>query len=781
RRRRKARQALRQTAAEGTVQDFALLEALESSRASPLELLLPRALGRLLFPRGIHALGLRTGASLVVAALISLGIASAISYRRNQDLRANSRLITQTLTGLSEQSKPEQWLPHLEALRQHLDTLERYARLGPPLDMCWGFYSGNELVGPVSRVYWGAFRRRLLEPAHASLLRELRGLPDSLAPNQVHDFDYNALKAYLILTAHPEHNKGAFLASVLMERWLFHRDLDAKLTNLARRQFDFYCDRLRGNKPFSIPADDAAIQRARRHLRQLPKGEGVYQSMLKDTSLAVPSVNFNRMFPGSDEVIVNSLEVPGAFTKAGWTLMTRVMDRADLYASEDRWVVGETVNIDQEWLRARYTAEYISWWTTFLGGTLMVGFTSLADASAKLEKLSWRDSPLRDLMWLVAANTSVDSGELARVFRTFLLLKHPEAARNEGALFLYMPTLLSLSSVAGSYGFWKEPGFTVELTKARKRVQSVFNLLRIDKFSEVDWNIRRLLEAPIMYLDAVLRSMPVKVFITSDPPGTKVFPSADPGQSCLTPCVLTVPTGKVSLVALPQRRPPFAQTVEAAEGARVELRFPPDIEAVFEIREDPLVRLSKVAQERQRVWDQKQADLTKFITTVTNPCSPQINERIAATKAAATQYFRAEYEYQERRGDKNKESLRTVMALSAVLTKASERYRNEIEEAENNLAAVRSILKTNASEALRQDAEALALRAQANTDRLRGLLKNVEAQEKEVKDTQASHESEANLSTSAQKEVQVREHEWNAYYDAQRRAFAAKCASSAGR
>ncbi len=59
----------------------------------------------------------------------------------------------------------------------------------------------------------------------------------------------------------------------------------------------------------------------RQHLSKFSGIEQIYQFMLSDASRRAKKINFNEQFPGSAEVVVNNVDIPGAFTKAGWTAM----------------------------------------------------------------------------------------------------------------------------------------------------------------------------------------------------------------------------------------------------------------------------------------------------------------------------------------------------------------------------------------------------------------------------------------------------------------------------
>ena len=128
------------------------------------------------------------------------------------------------------------------------------------------------------------------------------------------------MKAYLITTSFHEKSTAGFLTPVLTKWWLNARGVDPDRLQLAQKQFDFYAGELQENNPYSKDSDMGAVGKARHYLAQFGGMERVYTAMLAEAGKN-PPINFNKQFPGSAAVVVESHEVPGAFSKAGYAVM----------------------------------------------------------------------------------------------------------------------------------------------------------------------------------------------------------------------------------------------------------------------------------------------------------------------------------------------------------------------------------------------------------------------------------------------------------------------------
>ena len=88
--------------------------------------------------------------------------------------------------------------------------------------------------------------------------------------------------------------------------------------------------------------------------------------MINDADHANPTVNFSREFKDAGDVVLNSYEVRGAFTKNGFAFFQNALGQPDRYISGEEWVVGKNVNDTfdpaklQPALASRYYNEFIA-------------------------------------------------------------------------------------------------------------------------------------------------------------------------------------------------------------------------------------------------------------------------------------------------------------------------------------------------------------------------------------------------------------------------------------
>jgi type VI secretion system protein ImpL len=460
--------------------------ALGSSSAS----LKTDALRRLLF-LAIGAVGLL------------LGVAWIVSYGNNRAL----------VNGTRETAAAVPTAAVLEALRVWVQELRDHHVDGAPLSYRWGLYAGSGLYPAATNVYFGHFRRLLLQQTQGSLLQLIsQPTTQSLGYRPV----YDALKAYLITTSHPDKSTKEFLPPALMEHWLKGRTLDPHHAELARRQFVFYAEQLPLGNPYPSFArpNDAAVATARRYLGQFAGTETIYAAMIAAASQNFPSINFNQLYPGSAEAVRNSFTVSGAFTKGGWGFMQKAIANPDQFFSGEKWVMGDVqvdTNIDRAKviaeLKDRYQDEFVQKWRAYLQATTVVPF-ALGDAPSKLAKLTDIVSPLLGVLCVASQNTSVDDKDVAEVFQPAQHVT-PEGCQDKlsaGSNASYMEKLTMLkASIDSVVGSPNNDSLKTEAinaaTQASVASQLVAQQFRIDKEAQqpVHATVKKILDDPIVY------------------------------------------------------------------------------------------------------------------------------------------------------------------------------------------------------------------------------------------------------------------------------------------
>ncbi|MGD0509290.1 MAG: ImcF-related family protein, partial [Terriglobales bacterium] len=446
-------------------------------------------------------------------------IAFLVSFLNNrglqQDVLADNRALAATVPGTVEIPIADQ-LRQLDRLRATLVTLEANQKDGAPLSYRWGLYNGDRLYPEARSVYFGYFRRLLLDSTQKSIVTTLRQLPAKPGPADQYPEPYEALKAYLITTNRHDQSSKEFLAPVLLRIWSAGKGLDGERTDLARKQFEYYSDALIAANPYSSASDSLAIGNARNYLKQFNGTERIYLNMLTAAGKNIPAVNFNRQYPGSERVVVNSSEVLGAFTKDGFANMQIALQNPQKFFGGEDWVLGEKsvlpVNQEslQQDLRNRYYTDFVGQWRKFLRETRIVGYGGLKDANAKLQVLSGNNSPLLQLFRVAQRNTNVDIPNMASAFQPVQALAKDSSDQVliGGANQPYMDKLLALQNSVNTLTLNSAPQpdtgpVLAAAAAAKNTVGSIAQGFRIDNDGHIDSTVKKLMEDPITYVESL--------------------------------------------------------------------------------------------------------------------------------------------------------------------------------------------------------------------------------------------------------------------------------------
>jgi type VI secretion system protein ImpL len=370
--------------------------------------------------------------------LLFVMIGFIVSFVKNKDLESQ---VVNAAQGISPEKLTGQQLPtvdalnHLETLRQKVETLAQYKRDGWPFSMGWGLYEGKELYPDVRTIYFQDFSSLLFAQTQETLRRNLAGLPDKPGPNDQSDVPYDTLKAYLITTSDHDRNTASWLTSLLYQTWAAGRELDPALVKLAQKQFAFYSDQLTSENPYSIVYNTDTVGHARSYLCHATAADRIYRILLAEASKAnkPPLINFSHIYPESAGVVIDTKEVQGAYTKAGWAFMQDAFKNPDKYFHADDWVVGrctdsnfDPAKLDQQ-LAHQYQGDYITEWRQFLKyARVAVPYNNLADASEKLGKIASNRSPLLSLLCLADLNTNIGQPDIARAFQVLPSIVPPK-------------------------------------------------------------------------------------------------------------------------------------------------------------------------------------------------------------------------------------------------------------------------------------------------------------------------------------------------------------------
>jgi type VI secretion system protein ImpL len=414
-------------------------------------------------------------------------------------------------------------LQRLETLRQSLAKLTDYEENGARLGLRWLLYTGHDLYPTVRQIYYARFNQLLFLQTQGKMLASLRMVSVPPAPTDDYAATYDTLKAYLITTSEFKRS-SKWLSPVLVNRWAAGRQADSLLP-LATKQFDFYSEDLPRGNPFGEKNDNAAIDRARIHLSKFSGIEQIYQFMISDASRRAKKINFNEQYPGSAEVVVNNIDVPGAFTKAGWVAMQENLAKADKFFGGERWVLGDYAGAKpdaakmEEELRNRYVTDYITKWREFMNNSRVARYSGLTDAVKKLNVLSGAQTPLMALFWVATQNTAVGAPKVTEAFDSVQKVVPPPATTVQYVWPTnqeYMGSLASLQTAIGQVADappTAAPDPTIALPvkqsadAAHNIVKKMGYTFKIDPEAHIETVTTKLLEAPIDYADALTKGM----------------------------------------------------------------------------------------------------------------------------------------------------------------------------------------------------------------------------------------------------------------------------------
>ena len=471
------------------------------------------------------------------AVCLLLAVFWSVSFMKNRSMIADAVTATEAIpaaeaagTNLASLDS----LERLESLRQQLERLSTYKTNGRPFTMGLGLYAGDDLYPHVRAAYYTRFAQLLFRQAQTALVTHLNGLPVAPGASDDYSLTYDILKGYLITTAASDKTSDASPAPILLARWAEGRNPDSARMQLADKQFRFYARDLKNGNPFSPNADTTAVGRGRAYLAQFSGIERVYQFML--SSAGKKSANFNRDVANSAGAVLNNRDVPGAFTKAGYTWMQDALRGADKFFAGERWVLCDATgnvpatncvsgNIDAgkltQDLSARYVSDFIAQWRNYFKATTVLRYSDLKDASRKLNLEAGPQSPILGLFWLASQNVGVDytkipgADKIGKAFQSVLAIVPANQADRyvSPANQPYHSALGQLQASIDAAANMPAPDpATVSntlnnATSARAALRQVAQNFNIDQEAHLEQTAQRLLEEPITNAEALLRGL----------------------------------------------------------------------------------------------------------------------------------------------------------------------------------------------------------------------------------------------------------------------------------
>jgi type VI secretion system protein ImpL len=202
--------------------------------------------------------------------------------------------------------------------------------------------------------------------------------------------------------------------------------------------------------------------------------------------------------------------------------MQGAIKKADQYFGGERWVLGDyappivdRIKVEKD-LSDRYTADFIAQWRGYFKNSIVVRYTNLPDAAAKLMKTSGNQSPLLALFWLASNNTNVDSPKVKESFdATYKVVPPSDIMQFIGSTNQnYMNSLMTLQSgieQAANVPSGPDPNLanqTLQQAMAAKiSTRQVANTFRVDPEANLHQTTQKLMEDPITWAEALLRGV----------------------------------------------------------------------------------------------------------------------------------------------------------------------------------------------------------------------------------------------------------------------------------
>ena len=330
-------------------------------------------------------------------------------------------------------------LTALEDLRLSVATLDEHAAKGPGFMLGWGLYSGGAIHARARHVYLQRLMQAFVRPTANALLQRLVAISSDPGRSASYDEFYTHLKAYMMMTD-PSHSNASFLVNALAPIW--NKMGGPEGESAALKQLQFYAGQLSRKDPEIVLATETAtVSRARQGLCQYPALNRVYNNLKDEGNSKVRPFTLAHATGGKSlDFLSSTYDVPGVFTKDGWTsYFKNAVDKASGEVAKDDWVLGGCSSYtgtgqvsDAEYRRRLldlYFDEYAHHWSKFLEGISVNPLANLDRARAALESFSQAESALSRLLMNVAENT--------------MLPKEPEKSDGIGSM---------VSSALGSVG-----------------------------------------------------------------------------------------------------------------------------------------------------------------------------------------------------------------------------------------------------------------------------------------------------------------------------------------
>ncbi|MDH3494259.1 MAG: hypothetical protein OEM82_11965, partial [Acidobacteriota bacterium] len=335
----------------------------------------------------------------------------------------------------------QQEIDKLERLRREVARLDDYERDGPPLSYRFGFYSGSRIFRErLLYIYYVGVEKRFRQPTLARLQKELEAFSrtslisaGTLTSEQekVLDRHYDLLKAYLMLTTeYKDRSDASAITEALEDIWIKEAKLPAGNELKAKEQLRFYFKQIDRESTYEgdssgfprLSENKTLVKAVRNKLEAFPPYLRYLKLSIAEASKEHQPVTVDTLLQGrSQGVITGTHQVPGAFTIKGYReFMVQAFSEATTKMNKDDWVMGkkseeaEASSDDLAKLREKYFNDYTDHWRKLVREAQVLKYNSQDDLSKALSAFSDTDSPMKELLKEIAANTDFSTKQVAK-------------------------------------------------------------------------------------------------------------------------------------------------------------------------------------------------------------------------------------------------------------------------------------------------------------------------------------------------------------------------------
>ena len=266
-------------------------------------------------------------------------------------------------------------------------------------------------------------RRIFVDRAGEELEATLTDIADPASQTQENNDkrDFELLKTYLMLYD-LERLDVDFATGVLVSQWQkrLHPDV-AQETKLLKTNASRYIKLMKAEHATWL--DDKDNDGLVRNVRQaLRARDAQFKRIVREANKRVRPFDLRMARLDNQTMLKSSYEVPGAYTREGWTdYIRKQLIQGELAGGErvEPWVLGEEENVDlTKRLRKRYYEQYIGHWLKFLEGLSLKEPANAKESLFLLEKLTDEPPIYKTLFESVIYHTQMplfDAGKLKKM------------------------------------------------------------------------------------------------------------------------------------------------------------------------------------------------------------------------------------------------------------------------------------------------------------------------------------------------------------------------------